>query len=493
MVIAAVFTAISLTSCGEDDIVTPEPDIEKPVAQTIFSSGDGATRTSIKNNANFFWEKGDKIWVDKNGTYIQSLKSNITGTQPQAKFVVDASFTGDSYNVLYTGYTNSDTTTTSATKVTIANVQTQSAWSNGQHLGTSGDCATGIAYKQTDAPGYKFTLDHQASYLLLYPYLDSSLSGNYTLKSVTIYTENTPLAGEYDFTHDHGLYDSNGQPKVPLSGTASQSITLKCGTSGFLLNRTVPVPTSTTTTYNHLFVVIAPGSRNITITYTVETSTGETITFVKDIADKTYEANGVYPFIHNLKDKEEILAEIFMENLLYRWGMTTDVDVSGMTYNTTTEQVTDGFWADVPNYNAMTWYIKQGDIYWDNAALYKTWQRDMSSFAISRGGWWIKKKAYISGLSTETPYSTNTQIAETGSAIAGRPAETELSKYSFIPAMSNNLTQTRIWLSTPHDTTKAYMVLFGRYTIQILIASKGNYGGFTYPGGLNVDGSPWFQ
>ena len=207
MFAATMLMATVLTGCGEDIIDNGGQNIANS-KQTIFLSGDdGATRTSINNKRAFFWEKGDKIWIYDGSQWQQSTTSNIAAPKtPQAKFVLSGNYNEEEYQLLYTGYANGDTATTQYNKVTIADVQTQSAWNDGSHLGTSGDCGTATAYKQTNGT-YRFSLEHKASYLLFYPYLHTDLTGDYTLEKIEVYSDLSAsnIAGNFDFDFANGL------------------------------------------------------------------------------------------------------------------------------------------------------------------------------------------------------------------------------------------------------------------------------------------------
>ena len=68
---------------------------------TTFTASDVLTRTSMQHVkggvGKFFWETGDNIWVDNNGTLVKSNASNITATATTAEFQVSGSFTNSSY------------------------------------------------------------------------------------------------------------------------------------------------------------------------------------------------------------------------------------------------------------------------------------------------------------------------------------------------------------------------------------------------------------
>ena len=498
MVIAAVFTEISFTACNSDDIVTPETNdktVIETAPQTVFSTSDDATRTSMNYKYNFFWEVGDKIWVDNGSEYVWSAQSDITDAkQSKAKFIVDGAFSGAPVNVLYTGYANGDTTKTFSNKVTIANVQTQKAWNDGSHLGTSGDCGTAIAYKQTNAPGYKFTIDHKASYLLIYPYLHNALdSGSYTLEKIEIYSDlsASSIAGEFPFTHANGLAD------LPTTGTGKQEITLNCRNvagSGFSLRTGVPDPTATSNPAAHCFVVIAPGTHQLTIKYVIKNASGTEFDFYKDIDSKKYVANGVYTFVHELKDAVVDYGFSYYEKSnnsptnQYFWGMTTPRDGGSIVYNTSTARCTDGFWADIPNYFATSWYVTDGS-YWDSSTEW-TYVMKNGTTQKHRAGVWFRKWQYISGASETTFSGWSSKTPQ-----RGRPDASVISQYFFIPASAPNgpnpLGPIRIWNSEPVTEKIAYTteITPNGCTCGALYFKSTQW--LCIP--LNVDGSPWWQ
>lgn len=439
---ATMLVALTFTACGEEVDVPPT----HHSTGTIFSVSDDeneGTRTSIKNNANFFWEKGDKIWVYDGTDWKQSGSSNITGTQEKAKFVVDGNFSANSHKVIYTGYTGEvgkDTTNTSPTKVTIADQQTQSAWNNGQHLSVSGDCGTATAYKQPG--GYKFKLDHKASYLLLYPYLAANLTGNYTLEKIEIYSNLSAsyIAGEYDFTFDDGLGDS------PISGTGKQEITLNCRNvagTGFLLDRNVPDMTNFTSPSNHCFVVIAPGVHQLTVLYHVKNASGTVLEFVEDIALAQYEPNGVYVTATQLQNNLTP-AEYEHKPVHYQWGATSTTGDR----STSTTAVTYYPWTATPNSNEMTWYAQGNYLYWDNAVRWV----DRSTNQVKRGGLWVRRSDYpIPGFSS-TSYL---QSLGRRTVKKGRPEVTELhTKWFFLPAFEGP--QTIYYFNYPMAAAAGY-------------------------------------
>ena len=498
MVIVAVFTAVSLTSCGEEVVVPPVK------TTTTFSADNGelsGTRTSMDADRWFYWTIGDKIWVNTGSSYVMSTGSNITGNkQPRAKFTLDGNYTGTQYDVLYTGYTGTfakDTANTSSTTVTIADQQTQSAWNNGNHLAVSGDCGRARAYKQNNGT-YHFSLEHQASYLVLYPYLNSSFSsGNYTLQKIEIYSDvgGSNIAGQFDFTFANGLAAS------PLAGTGKQAITLNCG-DNFNLRTDIP-SLDAPTTYNHCFVVIAPGTHTLTIKYTVKNSSNETVVFLEDIAATQFSPNTVYPRIYEMANPidDKIITEEFYEaEMYYGWGMTTSPGgwMNNTTFDNSNTEATDGFWGETlagapycktPNYNAAAWYVMRGNIYYDNSVEW-TLNKANGTQETRRGGWWVKKAANIPGFSRTSTGFTITAMTP----ILGRPDAAVRGQYFFLPEIGG--ANTPYWTSNSFSTVSdaqttnyAHTIMLSKNSVVIQYSSKG----VTRIAGTRHGGDPWFQ
>ena len=450
---AMMLVATAFTACSSEVEIDDNNGGGKSTAQTIFSStDDDATRTSIDNKALFYWEKGDKIWIDTGTGFEPSSQSDITtAKQARAKFVVDGNFIGNSYKVLYTGYTNNDTTTTSYSTVTIAHQQTQKVWNDGSHLGTSGDCGTATAHKKPG--GYQFSLEHKASYLIIYPYIDPSLSDSYTLEKIDIYADNDVIAGRYNFNFNTGL------AATPINGTGKSQITLNCGTSGFQLSNDVPDVTSTTNIPRHLFVVLAPGMHQLTLKYTVKNTTTNTeVVFWKDLSDTNYEPNGVYPYIHVLKDQGINVGTYYEANTKYQWGTTVQPYAqSPNIYSKSLEEYTEDFWGTtVPSWEEIVVYTRNRP-YWDNSTEWD-YVRYNGTTEHRRGGAWIKKAAY-----TVAPYTGSSMNVP----IIGRPAENVRNQYFFLPAFQAINGVNGYWTRTPTSSDKAYSFIISKSSVGV--------------------------
>ena len=272
--------------------------------KTVFTSIDDDTRTSIDNKRWFMWEPGDKIWVKNGGTWIESNPTDITSAQSKAKFVFDANLNDPAgYTVAYTGKN-----ATSATTVTIANVQNQANWNDGSHIGVSGDCGVATAHKIPG--GYQFRLAHKAAYLLIYPYM--GVTGNYKLKKIEIFGDGQHIAGTFDFGPN---VTGGGLANIPVSGTSKDSITLNLGTSELDLDNTVPDLSSTTATFNHCFIVIRTGHTSSPSTTPWRTPQARKSPSSKTRRHEIRCQRASATFVHELKDAMVTLPLYFLSTV----------------------------------------------------------------------------------------------------------------------------------------------------------------------------------
>lgn len=418
---------------------------------TTFTASDVLTRTSMQHVkggvGKFFWETGDNIWVDNNGTLVKSNASNITATAAVATFQVSGSFTNPSYPVFYTG-----TNSTSGNEVTIPATQTQTAPDNTSHFGQSGDC--GVATATRSSTGFKFKLEHKAAYLCFLPRCESaSLGPNIYLTKIVVTSDND-IAGTYSFT-------AAGLSASPTSGGA-KTITLEtkgtAGAPGFKLDNTV-----TNIENNGAYMVVAPGTHNLTIKYYVNDPVTNVDACFTKTASVTVPANSVTDFTANITPQD------FSRTLYWEWDAkkhywdgyensqpmmngelsndypksnTTPLDERSYTrwdYNHPTwSPIGQGPAAsntaiNCPSPCEATWYVLKGDTHWDDETA---WQFGKHLY---KGGVWIKKKQNITGFSNTT-YASSTinpshpAVRVNVAPALGKPANAE-NDYFYLPAL----------------------------------------------------------
>ena len=263
---ACAIAALSVVACSSEDSAQQDnakQNTAKGVATFDGSQPSNDTRALTRTTATYtlggdakvFWTSADKIFVqDDANTFHQSNAANLYNPSNKAKAtfsLASGSFTLNNREVRYTGENGTDANT-----VTIASTQTQTTANDFSHLGTSGDCGTATA---TGSNGnYTFTLNHKASYLCFVPRcMNTDLGPNIKLTKIKV-TADQPIAGKYDF--------STGSLAQKAGETYSNTVTLN--TSDFSLNTI----TSSLAT-NGAYMVVAPGTYNFTITYTIKDPT----------------------------------------------------------------------------------------------------------------------------------------------------------------------------------------------------------------------------
>ena len=467
---AATLAAISVflpAGCGDDaqapgDIVdsggsagtgTGQEVVVEEFQRTVFSSGgDVDTRSSLDAFRHFYWEPGDKILVDINGTYTLNDSSTITGRVRQADFYFDSvTLNAPSYNVLYTGTGASP----SATHVAIAQTQTQQDWDDATHLGTSGDCGTARARLRGGV--YEFTLEHQAAYLILQPYKPDAITDGWKLTAIDIIdAEGKTLCGTYPFGMS-GLDTAKATQR-------SNSVRLTCS-GGFAL----PDSTAWVQDKGSCFAVIQPGRRNLRIRYHIRPTgsangtAGATFSVLKEIDGRDYTVNGVTTISHELR------VGSYSPMLYYMWDAvnpywhgvpyanipkiyggsaggypTSASDANNRWFNATVSAPTPASRSckDMPNANALSWYAMGGDPRWETDYPW-IFEGNNGSDVYSTGVW-ILKKEHISGFSSDVSDDGVTNLISTAKDYVndsdsykrgGRPSA-ELGKYFFLPALS---------------------------------------------------------
>ena len=404
---ACAVAALSVVACSSED--TAQQDNAKQNTAKGVATFDGSqpgndtralTRTTatytLGGDAKVFWTSADKIFVqDDANTFHQSNAANLYNPSNKAKAIfslASGSFTLNNREVRYTGENGTDANT-----VTIATTQTQTTANDFSHLGTSGDCGTATA---TGSNGnYTFTLNHKASYLCFIPRcMNTDLGPNIKLTKIKV-TADQPIAGKYDF--------STGSLAQKAGETYSNTITLN--TSDFSLNTT-----SSSLATNGAYMVVAPGTYNFTITYTIKDPTtnveGDIVKTISSYNCQEGKINDITAWIDkDIKD--------YSDKKYYMWdavnhywnGYETEQPtlpqyLTGATFGAHYPQnSTDSRWYHVgggsihanstcqicPNGNEVFWYAYKGDPHWDTSTLWCTMGH------LYKTGLWIKKKSKI--------------------------------------------------------------------------------------------------
>lgn len=449
------------------------------------------TRTSMNRNAiggqgAFLWEPKDVIHVEDDNGKLYKSQNAINDAVARTTFLVDGSYTTKGqYDVYYCG-TNSGA---SEKKVVIPSNQTQVAFNNTKHFGAAGDCGVAKATKTTVAgkSGYRFDLEHKASYLCFLPYMAiKAQRANFRIQSIEITSDNN-IAGTYDLT------------QTGLSGTGNaKTITLHVGTDGLLLaNQTAETPNID----NSLYVVIAPGTHALKVKYTVLGAKNTVMTITKSYKSHNFGANKICDIPVNLGVRHYSGRNYYMWDAAENYWSGHEWDASVAWQPTVKDATNDGYpksktadasrwyhegsgafeasvnplFKELPNANEIGWYVLKGDAHWDNSTQWEAFGTTHT------GGVWLKKLSVIAQESGKEPAALKLKDPKGNDLRAsidyygispanGKPADSVIDKYFFLPALgwySNgklyNLGSFGFYWSSsahPSDSSRAYSLRF---------------------------------
>ena len=466
------------------------------------------TRTSmnrgeIKGDGSFLWEPNDVIYVEDDNKKLCKGKSTITNAVARTTFFVDGSYTGKSqYDVYYCG-TNSRA---GEQKVVIAGRQTQVAFNNTKHFGAAGDCGVAKATKTTVSgkSGYRFDLEHKASYLCFLPYMPIKVQrANFRIQRIEITSDNN-IAGTYDLT----------QSGLSATGTnESKTITLDVGTDGLLLaNQTAETPNID----NSLYVVIAPGTHALKVKYTVLDAGNTVMTITKSYKSHNFGANKICNIPVDLGVRHYSGHNYYMWDAAENYWSGHEWDASVAWQPIENDKTNDGYpkskaadgarwynegsapleasnslFKQLPNVNEMAWYVLKGDAHWDNSTQWTAFGKTYT------GGIWLKKLSVIAkdagkepaALKDADPNGKNLLTSYQYYNISptnGKPADSVIGNYFFLPALGHygsgklrNLgSNGSYWSSSALPSTSSHAYNLNFYSGNVYLYSDNRYYGF---------------
>ena len=459
-----------------------------------FTTRTSMNRDGIGGQGAFLWEPNDVIYVEDDNKTLCKGKSTITNAVARTTFLVDGSYTKESqYDVYYCG-TN---TGAGEKKVVIADKQTQVAFNNTKHFGAAGDCGVAKATKTTVSgkSGYRFDLEHKASYLCFLPYMAPQWDrANLKLKSIEITSKDDNISGTYDL----------GQ--TGLSGTGnSKTITLNVGRDGLKL---ADQATATKSIKNSLYVVIAPGTHALKVKYTVLDAGNEVMTITKSYKSHNFGANKICDIPVNLGVMHYNGRNYYMWDARKNYWAGHEWDAADPWQPTTGGVSNDGYpkydtaagarwyhegsgafeasvnplFKKIPNANEIGWYVLKGDAHWDNTTPWKAFGKTHT------GGIWLKKLSVIAQengkkpavLKQADPNGKNLLIYHYSYSISpvnGKPADSVIGNYFFLPALGYYVfgmlyglgSLGDYWSSSanPSSNTSAYSLYFDSGTVYV--------------------------
>lgn len=480
----------AFVSCAYEDVAQNPNSTDNDKNLTTFSTGVPSTRTTMESNGKFFWEAGDKIWVqDDDSTWRQSYNAPIAKTD-NFKFKVPGKFTkGSTYKVYYPGKNGNQN------QVTISANQSQSEPNTTAHFGASGDCGMADAAWSNTKNGFEFSLDHKAAYLLLLPRTSNTILQKCYLTKVEVNSDN-------DITDTYTLNPTTG--KLTRTGTRTgKQIIVSTGGSGAYANGFPLTNTAASAATNGSYVVIKPGTHTLKIRYWVkDIATGTEGTITKTLASATYDQNKYYNITANFDVRNYDGDHYYMwdaqqqywygyewtKNLAGDTGQPTLYNRSSSNYaqsNADSRYYNRGIGspfdasqscATLPNVNEMTWYAAYGDPRWDADELWTTMGH------LYKGGMWFKKKEYISGYKSNTAVDgtdwRTTRKSQSWTLLQFPPSAADANKYFFLPALGwyilGQLTSVGgegyYWSSsaTPWTSDSAYYLDFNSGWVSVL-------------------------
>ena len=490
----AAFAAASvlMSSCSNEESTATTNDqltaftggivTEVPMERVQIGTPGITTRTSMNRDkiggqGVFLWEPKDVIYVKDDKDKLCKSQNEITKSAPRTTFLVNGTYTTKGqYEVYYYG-TN---TGAGAKKVVIASDQTQSEFNNTKHFGAVGDCGVAKAEKITVAgkSGYRFDLEHKASYLCFLPYMASQEDrANFKIKRIEITSKDDNISGTYDLA------------QTGLSGTGNaKTIMLNVGTDGnglALADQTI----ATKSIKNSLYVVIAPGTRKLSVKYTVfSIKENKELTLTKHYKSHDFAVNRICDIPVSLgsadlngghKDadgsdelEEDKVAFSYTGKNYYMWDARENYwsghewDASVAWQPTVKDASNDGYpkskaadgarwyhegkgafeasvnplFKQLPNANEIGWYVLRGDAHWDTTT---SWEAFGTTHT---GGIWLKKLSVIAQenskklaeLKLKDPRDNDLRTSSNIYSILpkkGKPADSVIDKYFFLPAL----------------------------------------------------------
>ena len=397
--------ALAAVSCASEDVAQNGKDTDNDKNFTEFVGGRPETRTTMDyNDGAFYWEAGDKIYVQDDNNIWQVSNNAPNGKVASFKFKVPGKFTDKaSYKVYYPGKNGTDN------NVTIPTTQSQAEPNSTAHFGVSGDCGTADAAR---ANKFHFTLDHQAAILVFQPYNANAELKDCYLTKIEVTSDNN-IAGTYTLDPTTGKLTGTGTGKdISIETTGSGAYT-----KGFPLTNNA-TNLATTGTY----MLIQPGEHKLKVRYWLKDYTSNVEGIVtKDLSNFDYKKNTYYDMAFNmsLKDYETTYCHwdakadfwvghkwnaanpadrwqpvVATTNLSHRSELANPPATSPRAANMSTTVLgvscdAVNLCKDCPNVNELDWYTEKGDPRCDENILWTCMGH------LRKGGFWFKKKAKI--------------------------------------------------------------------------------------------------
>ncbi len=455
--------ALAVVSCANEDVAQNGTDTgsnDNDKNMTTFVAGNPTkTRTTMDyDNGAFYWEAGDKIYVqDDDGAWKMSSNAPTSKTS-YFKIKVSGKFNNHAtYKVYYPGKNGSNN------QLTIPAAQTQTTPSTTDHFGTSGDCGTADATGTVGGKSFSFQLEHQAAILVFEPFTKNAVFKNCYLTKVEVTADNN-IAGNYTLDPSNGEITGAGSDKQIILTTKGSG----AYADGFKLDNS-----TNSTTADKIYMFIKPGTHKLKIRYWLkDLVTGTEGTITKAPGSFTYDKNTYYDMTADLDTRADDGNHYYMWDAQeqywkgYEWTKHLPAGVGqptlerwlpgATTSSNYAQNNTDSRWyhegsgtfqatqscAGLPNANELSWYCLYGDPRWDADELWTTMGH------LYKGGVWFKKKSVLKAeghynteksadnttdlRTTEKPYYTSSSITT-----PGLPSASDAGNYFYLPALGS--------------------------------------------------------
>lgn len=452
--------ALAVVSCASEDVAQNGKDTDNDKNFTEFVGGRLETRTTMDYNSGaFYWEAGDKIYVQDDDNVWQVSNNAPTGKVASFKFKVPGKFTAKaSYKVYYPGKNGTDN------NVTIPATQSQTEPNSTAHFGVSGDCGTADAAR---ANNFHFTLDHQSAVLVFQPYTSNSILNNCYLTKIEVISDNN-ITGTYTLKPTTGELTGSGTDKeINIITTGSGAYT-----NGFSLTSATSASTA-----DKIYMHIKPGTHTLRVRYWIKSLVDNVEgTITKDLTSFTYNKNTYYDMTANLDVRDYASLYCYWDAQAdywvgHEWNAANPADrwqpvvttIPFPHYDELKDPVTPpraanlsypglgirndavNLCKDCPNANEMAWYAEKGDARFDADILWTCMGH------LRKGGLWLKKKAKIasdngktiSDIESKAPDNTDWRIA-TSPIVSNQtltsltpPSSVDINDYFFLPPLGS--------------------------------------------------------
>ena len=452
--------ALAVVSCASEDVAQNGKDTDNDKNFTEFVGGRLETRTTMDYNSGaFYWEAGDKIYVQDDDNVWQVSNNAPIGKVASFKFKVPGKFTAKaSYKVYYPGKNGTDN------NVTIPATQSQTEPNSTAHFGVSGDCGTADAAR---ANNFHFTLDHQSAVLVFQPYTSNSILNNCYLTKIEVISDNN-ITGTYTLKPTTGELTGSGTDKeINIITTGSGAYT-----NGFSLTSATSASTA-----DKIYMHIKPGTHTLRVRYWIKSLVDNVEgTITKDLTSFTYNKNTYYDMTANLDVRDYASLYCYWDAQAdywvgHEWNAANPADrwqpvvttIPFPHYDELKDPVTPpraanlsypglgirndavNLCKDCPNANEMAWYAEKGDARFDADILWTCMGH------LRKGGLWLKKKAKIasdngktiSDIESKAPDNTDWRIA-TSPIVSNQtltsltpPSSVDINDYFFLPPLGS--------------------------------------------------------